>query len=201
MRQVAIRDGKYYIVKRDDEYYVGMPVNVTFTITFKSYDGTVISTEEVSYGEMPTIPTPPTRTDGYVFTGWDTDVKKVTADKTYTAVYIYLEETTIDLTDGTYALEIPEGVKVIRVDTYASGYSGGRVTYTGESSVAYNGVTWESASSTGTQLNNYEYVGVTGGKTYDITVTLTAPGSATASATVTWSGEINKQTPTIEAYI
>jgi len=42
----------------------------TFTVEFKDYDGTVLSSELVGYGESATAPSNPTRT-GYTFAGWD----------------------------------------------------------------------------------------------------------------------------------
>lgn len=57
----------------------------TYPITFKNDDGTVISTQSVEYGSMPTAPTP-SRT-GYDFIGWDKSIVAVTGEATYTAQY------------------------------------------------------------------------------------------------------------------
>lgn len=57
-----------------------------FTIKFVDYNGTVLSTQSVNYGTMPTAPANPSRT-GYDFTGWDSSVVSATADKIYTAQY------------------------------------------------------------------------------------------------------------------
>ena len=73
--------------------------NNTFTITWKDYDGTVLKTEQVAYGSMPTPPTNPTRT-GYKFIGWSSQVVSVTEDKTYTARYEKLYLQTFYLDDG-----------------------------------------------------------------------------------------------------
>lgn len=57
----------------------------SYTIKFVDHNGTVLKSEVLEYGSMPTAPTP-TRT-GYDFTGWDSSVATVTGDKTYTAQY------------------------------------------------------------------------------------------------------------------
>ena len=59
----------------------------SYTVTFKDWDGTTISTQDVSPGSAATAPTPPIR-DGYDFTGWDTDFSNVTGNLTVTAQYI-----------------------------------------------------------------------------------------------------------------
>ncbi|MBQ7999994.1 MAG: InlB B-repeat-containing protein [Ruminococcus sp.] len=60
-------------------------INV-YTVAFMSYDGTVISTQQVEYGKGATAPEAPAR-DGYVFTGWDTAFDNITKDTTVTAQY------------------------------------------------------------------------------------------------------------------
>lgn len=57
----------------------------SYTIKFVDHNGTVLKSEVLEYGSMPTAPTP-TRT-GYDFTGWDKSVVAVTGEATYTAKY------------------------------------------------------------------------------------------------------------------
>ena len=59
----------------------------SYTVTFKDWDGTVLSVQEVTPGTAATAPTNPTR-DGYDFIGWDTDFSNVTSNLTITAKYI-----------------------------------------------------------------------------------------------------------------
>jgi len=63
----------------------------SYTITFKNWDGTVLSTQSVAYGSTPTAPSNPTKPSDsqytYAFAGWDSTVSAVTGDKTYTATY------------------------------------------------------------------------------------------------------------------
>jgi len=62
-----------------------------YTITFKDWDGEVISTKTYHYGDNVAEPKAPSREADteyeYVFKGWDKNVTKVYGDATYTAVY------------------------------------------------------------------------------------------------------------------
>jgi hypothetical protein len=57
----------------------------SYTIKFVDYNGTVLKSQVLEYGSMPTAPTP-SRT-GYDFTGWDKSIVSVTGEATYTAQY------------------------------------------------------------------------------------------------------------------
>ena len=61
------------------------------TVQFVNDDGTVLSSKTYVYGQMPTAPANPTKTDSngysYTFTGWDQTISEVTGDVTYTATY------------------------------------------------------------------------------------------------------------------
>ena len=76
-----------------DAYYVAtfdQTLNY-YTVTFQNDDGTVLQSQQVAYGEIPTAPANPTKAgDGnttYTFTGWDKAITKVTGDQVYTAQY------------------------------------------------------------------------------------------------------------------
>lgn len=59
----------------------------SYTIKFVDYDGTILSTQPVDYGSVPTNPsTNPTR-QHYTFIGWSPAFTTVTGDATYTAQY------------------------------------------------------------------------------------------------------------------
>ncbi len=59
---------------------------ITFTVTFVDFDGTVLDTQEVTFGGAAQAPADPAR-DGYTFTGWDVSFNPVTSNLTVTALY------------------------------------------------------------------------------------------------------------------
>lgn len=56
------------------------------TVTFKDWDGKVLSTQKVAYGKNATAPATPTRT-GYTFKEWSDSFNTIRTNKTITAVY------------------------------------------------------------------------------------------------------------------
>ena len=58
----------------------------SYTVIFKDYDGTILSTQEVNGGDPAIPPQPPVR-DGYEFIGWDIEFDNVTSDLIITAMY------------------------------------------------------------------------------------------------------------------
>ena len=64
-----------------------------YTITFKNYNGAILSQKEYPYGtkvsaiEVPAASRPATPQYTYTFVGWDKMIVDVTADATYTAMY------------------------------------------------------------------------------------------------------------------
>ena len=70
----------------DATFHFVIPPAVTYTVTFKDHDGTVLKTETVEEGKAATAPTAPTR-EGYTFIGWDKAFANVTSDLVVTAKY------------------------------------------------------------------------------------------------------------------
>lgn len=66
-------------------------VPVTYTVVFRDWDGSVISTKTYHHGDMVAVPANPTRAadsvNTYRFAGWDREVVACTADTAYTAIY------------------------------------------------------------------------------------------------------------------
>ena len=67
-------------------YTVDYETNITHTVIFKDWDGTVLNTQTVKEGSGATAPNNPTR-DGYDFTGWDVSFSNITSNLTVTAQY------------------------------------------------------------------------------------------------------------------
>lgn len=69
-----------------DALYEAVFAKQTFEVIFYDYNGTVLSTQTVNYGEAAVAPELPER-EGYYFSGWDTDFSYVTSDIIVTAQY------------------------------------------------------------------------------------------------------------------
>ena len=67
------------------------PNYINYTIVFKNWNGTVLSTKTYHYGDNVIVPTDPSKsadnTYTYVFAGWDKDVVNCAGNATYTATY------------------------------------------------------------------------------------------------------------------
>ncbi|MDR1590257.1 MAG: InlB B-repeat-containing protein [Oscillospiraceae bacterium] len=62
------------------------PTPVSYTVTFKDWNGGTLKTQVVLQGGAASAPTSPSRT-GYNFTGWDKSFSNITGDLTVTAQY------------------------------------------------------------------------------------------------------------------
>ena len=77
------------------------PTYINYTIVFKNWNGTVLSTKTYHYGDKVTIPTTPVKaadnTYTYTFAGWDKTIVNCAGDVTYTATYtpVYINYTII----------------------------------------------------------------------------------------------------------
>ena len=134
----------------DNLHFVNTP---THTITFKDWDGSVISSAEYELGATVNIPNNPTRVAdagecSYVFAGWDYSVTEVQRNATYTATYTKTD--IVDLWNGSVE---NGGIDTITNDTADKN---------GDSTYSLNIV--ESISS-----GNLPYFAITLDKTYDLT--------------------------------
>ena len=76
----------------------------TYTVKFTDYNGVLLKTETVEYGEAATAPENPTR-EGYEFDKWNADFSNVTKNLTVLAQYKVVEYT-IEYNDGETKLEL-----------------------------------------------------------------------------------------------
>lgn len=61
-------------------------------VTFQDFDGTILKSEAVKYGEAASAPVDPQR-EGYTFAGWNKEFSSVVKDTVITAEYIRITET------------------------------------------------------------------------------------------------------------
>jgi len=96
--EVEAKDNYYHCIHPENDTYYEWDssknkwVEKKFTITWKDWDGSLISTYSVSYGtQAEWLSTNPTREKNvdytYDFTGWSPALGRVTSDVTYTATY------------------------------------------------------------------------------------------------------------------
>ena len=128
-----------------------------YTITFM-VDGEIVQTEDLEYGVLPVYkgsePTKDEEGKIYIFVGWDTEIEKVTDDKTYTAVFtVEGEKFTISfVVDG----------KTIQTEELEYGvlpvYKGSEPTKEGTSEFDYEFAGWSPEIKTVTQNQVYEAI-------------------------------------------
>ena len=70
-----------------------------YVVTYKDWDGAILKTHTVSYGDSAVAPEDPVRI-GYTFTGWAVDLSTITGDLTVTAMYSVNTYTVIFISDG-----------------------------------------------------------------------------------------------------
>jgi len=196
----------------------------TYTVTFKSWDGTVLKTETVEKGKGASSPTAQTRT-GYIFNGWDKVFNSITNDLTVTAKYI---ENILPVTDADRVAQDQAALNI----GFAAGDSDGAVTknLTLIDTGTINGstITWKSdkpdvisndgkvtrqtfSSTDVTVTASIYYNGASGTKAFDITVlklepvlyNVTVSANPSKGGTVSGSGTYNQGssvTVTAEVY-
>jgi hypothetical protein len=116
--EVEAKENYFHCIHPDnDTYYEWDDVNnewkeKKFTITWKDWDGSLISTYSVSYGtQAEWLSTNPTREPSidytYDFTGWSPALGRVTGDVTYTATYEekQIKYTVVFVQDGGVEIE------------------------------------------------------------------------------------------------
>ncbi|MBQ7089343.1 MAG: InlB B-repeat-containing protein [Clostridia bacterium] len=79
------------------------PVYIDYTVTFKNWDGTILSTATYHYGDTVAVPEIPAREEDslytYTFAGWDTAVVACNGNAVYTATFTAQHEHRYVVTD------------------------------------------------------------------------------------------------------
>ena len=103
VRGTTVWDSTTKYTQTFDVATINLTVNDTapaqYTVTFKDWDGTVLSTQTVTEGGSATAPSAPSRI-GYTFTGWDKAFNNITGDTTVTAQYSINTFTVTFVVDG-----------------------------------------------------------------------------------------------------
>jgi hypothetical protein len=73
-------------ILKDTDFYATYEA-IIYTVVFKDYDETVLSTQELKYGEDAVPPDIPVH-EGKTFINWDGDYTNITQDKVITAIFI-----------------------------------------------------------------------------------------------------------------
>ena len=179
-------------------------VYIDYTVVFKNYDGTVLSSETYHYGDTVNVPATPTKsadsTYTYAFKSWDKEVVNVAENATYTATYdvTYIDYTVVFknydgtvLSSATYhygdTVNVPATPTRPADNTYTYSFKSwdkevvnvvGDVTYTATYDVTYIDYTVVFKNYDGTILSS---------TTYHYGDTVNAPSTPTKSADNTYT--------------
>ncbi len=160
-----------YTAEADAEYTATYTQTVNkYTITFVNWDGTVLQSSKVAYGEVPAYEGTPVRPADdqytYTFAGWDVTPVAVTADATYTATY--------STTTNTYTVNFAAENGTITGATDGTYGYGTTLTFTAAPAECYRFVKWSdnvtTAERTVTVTGNVTYTAIFEKITYEIKV-------------------------------
>ena len=77
---------------------------IDYTVVFKNYNGTILSSKIYHYGDVVIVPNAPTKPEDdeytYTFTGWDSSVVACNGNKTYTAMFDSIRKYVVGDIDG-----------------------------------------------------------------------------------------------------
>ena len=85
----------YSAITEDTDITAMFQINV-YTVIFKNYNGTILSTQQVEHGGAAVAPAAPIRAE-HVFTGWSGSFDNITSDKTVTAQFAVNQYTVVFL--------------------------------------------------------------------------------------------------------
>lgn len=161
-----------YTAEADAEYTATYTTTVNkYLIKFVNWDGTVLQSSMVEYGQIPTYdgttPTKPADAENiYTFTGWDVTPVAVNGEATYTA--------TFGTTTQTYSVSFAAENGTITGATDGTYQYGTSLTFKAEPAACYRFVKWSDdvtdAERTVTVTGNITYTAIFEKITYTITV-------------------------------
>ncbi len=166
---------------------------INYTVAFKNWDGTVLSTKTYHWGDSVTAPTNPTRPYDedyiYTFAGWDKSIVSCNGDAVYTATYsrTAIAITSIAVTTKPAKLAYVEGDTFDKTGMVVTAY------YNNNTSKAITGYTISGYTSTvGTKTITVTYEGKTA--TFTVAVNSKVPSTVTSSVYTVSGGSISKIT-------
>ena len=172
------------------------PVEQTYTITWKNWDGTVLETDtNVAAGTTPTYdgatPTKPSDAQySYTFAGWDKAIAAVTGDVTYTAQFnAVVQRYTVTWKNWNGSiLETDEDVAYGATPTY----NGATPTKPSDAQYSYAFAGWDKAITAVTGDVTYTAVFTQTAKRYKVTFDANGHGTSPAAITVSVGQKIIK---------
>ena len=164
---------------------------IDYTVVFKNWNGTVLSTKTYHWGNTVTAPANPTRPYDedyiYTFAGWDKAIVSCRGDAVYTATYskTAIAITSIAVTTKPAKLTYVEGDVFDKAGMVVTAY------YNNNTSKAITGYTISGYTSTvGTKTITVTYEGKTA--TFTVTVNSKVPSAVTSSTYTISGGSVSK---------
>lgn len=161
------------------------PAYINYTVTFKNWDGSVLSSNMYHYNDTVTPPSatptkPEDSTYKYVFKGWDSEIVKVVGNKIYTAIYDAIKKI-VEITSNVFHIQ-GDSIGKVGVGTSANSFvsnlsqSGSVQVYKGSTQISGN-----TAIGTGMEVKLMD--GNTVVKSYTVVVTGDTNGDGAISVT------------------
>ena len=167
------------------------PTYIDYTVVFKDWDGTILSSKTYHWGDIVIVPANPTRPYDedyiYTFAGWDKAIASCSGDAVYTATYskTAIAITSIAVTTKPAKLTYVEGDAFDKTGMVVTAY------YNNNTNKAVTGYTISGYTSTvGTKTVTVTYEGKTAA--FAVTVNSKVPSAVTSSAYTISGGSVSK---------
>ena len=177
----------------------------TYTITWKNWNGSVLKTQVVSAGSVPSYGGTPTRPADsnytYTFKGWSPSVTAATSNVTYTAQFTAVSKPqTYTITWKNWNGQILS-TSTVKPNSYPV-YNGKTPTRASDSKYTYTFSGWTPAPKSATQNTVYtaKYTAKAKPAPLNIKVKISTPKASKAAVTVKWKKLSKKQQKQISSY-